>query len=230
MNNLEATERAAEADGGDATPRMRRLGRRLRSPRGLLILGSMVVVFAGAVVATLLLLPQPEPPPSPGLAKDVVTLNDNQLGVSMTHPASWRRVDNPADPADGVVVQIPPANGVSDPANRDAMTIRKVTLEQSVDKTSVRAMRAVTDAVLSDPSAGLTILATNEVTVGGLPGVYYLYTFPGTGGRQGVHAHYFLFHGRDMYMLVLQAFPASEFGPLAPTFDAVVGTLRAHRG
>jgi hypothetical protein len=69
------------------------------------------------------------------------------------------------------------------------------------------------------------VLKAEATTVGGLPGVYYLYTF-GKGADRGAHTHWFAFHGRDMYSLVFQALPDTGFAALAPDFDAVVSSFR----
>jgi hypothetical protein len=66
------------------------------------------------------------------------------------------------------------------------------------------------------------------VTLGGLPGYLYLYTFvdPKT-GQQGAHAHYFLFDGKTMITLVFQALPSTGFLAMAPLFDQIATTFRA---
>ena len=66
-----------------------------------------------------------------------------------------------------------------------------------------------------------------ETEQGGLPGVYYLYTFRDpVSGLRGAHSHFFLFKGQTMISLVFQALPDGDFGRLAPLFDRVAGSLR----
>lgn len=48
---------------------------------------------------------------------------------------------------------------------------------------------------------------------------------PGSAGF-AVHAHYFLFSGSTMHVLVLQALPDTEFTELAPTFDRIARSYR----
>ena len=121
----------------------------------------------------------------------------------------------------------PAPRAFSQAGTQNAISVKKVTLAHPVDASNVDALRAVTDAVLGKPEAGLTVLRSGAVTIGGLPGVYYVYRFPGGAGDQGAHTHYFAFSGRDMYTLVFQALPAAGFEALAPTFDAVAGSFRA---
>jgi len=65
------------------------------------------------------------------------------------------------------------------------------------------------------------------VSLAGLPGYLYLYTFRDRQTRQqGVHAHYFLFRGRTLISLVLQALPAASFGNLTRTFDRITESFR----
>jgi hypothetical protein len=134
-------------------------------------------------------------------------------GFSVSAPAGWARSAIP----DGVLF--------SQASTQNAISVKKIRLARSVDGGGVGALRAVTDAVLGKREAGLTVLKSGAVTVGGLPGTYYVYRFPTEAG-QGAHTHYFVFSGRDMYTLVFQALPASGFEALAPTFDAVAGSFR----
>jgi hypothetical protein len=66
-----------------------------------------------------------------------------------------------------------------------------------------------------------------ETEQGGLPGLYYLYTFRDpVSGQTGVHSHFFLFKDSAMISLVFQTLPEGDFGRLAPLFDRVAGSLR----
>ncbi len=135
-------------------------------------------------------------------------------GFSISYPAQW---------------QVVPNTGVSlllSAGGNDALSIREVTLQQAVDTKNVDSIRAVTDAILSTPSAQLQVLLARPITIGGIAGYYYLYTFP-SGKDRGVHAHYFLFQGRKLTMLVFQALPSSDFQGLAPVFDQVSATFRS---
>jgi hypothetical protein len=86
----------------------------------------------------------------------------------------------------------------------------------------------VTDAIVSS-SDGVALRAEpTETEQGGLPGLYYLYTFRDpVGGGTGVHSHSFLFKDKAMISIVFQAVAESDFGRLAPLFDRVAGSLRA---
>lgn len=133
-------------------------------------------------------------------------------GFTLEHPAGWR----PEVIRGGVLLRI---------GGRDAVTVQRTELAKAVDTANVAQLRAVTDAVLSSPEADLRVLQAAPTTLGGLPGIHYLYTFSAPGAR-GVHTHWFAFHGRTMYTLVFQALPDSGFAALAPAFDAVAASFR----
>src|SRR5207237_10695321 len=135
-----------------------------------------------------------------------VTYTDAAKNFRISYPPSWHRTTDAQGALDLHV------------SGRDAVSISEFTLAAEVNTTNVADMRAVTDAVLSAPSAHLTVLASQVVQVGKLTGLYYLYYFP-AGAEQGVHAHYFLFSGKQMYTLVFQALPVADFDSLANTFD-----------
>ncbi len=137
---------------------------------------------------------------------------DPAAGFSISHPAGWR----PEAIEDGVLFRI---------GGQDAVSVKRTTLAQPVSGANVADMRAVTDAVLGAPELGLKLLQAAPTTLGGLPGMHYLYTFD-AGGVRGAHTHWFAFSGRTMYTVVFQALPDQRFAALAPTFDAVAATFR----
>lgn len=148
------------------------------------------------------------------VSADLVEHADPVLGLGMAYPRTWQRVSSSGT---SMVLRI---------SRGDAVSIRKLTLDSPIDAANLADVRAVTDGILDAPKAELTMLQTEQVKVHNLIGVYYLYYFPFEGG-QGVHAHYFLFKGRDMYSVVFQAASASRFETLAPTFDAVSASFEA---
>jgi hypothetical protein len=196
-------------------------GYRRRRPRPRVALGAAAAVaLAAAGVGALALGGGTGSGTAAAVA--LTTYADPADGFAIGHPAGWAPTSIPH----GVLLQGPGQNAIS---------VKKVTLAQSVDAGNIAALRAVTDAVLAKPEAKLTILSSGATTLGGLPGVFYVYHFPtpvgrgvtGSGGSgQGAHTHYFVFAGRDMYTLVFQSLPASGFEALAPTFDAVAASFR----
>ena len=87
-------------------------------------------------------------------------------------------------------------------------------------------IKAFTDGVVGRNQTA-KLLQQRQVAVDNMPGYYYLYTFVDEEtGAEGVHAHYFLFRGRKMYSVVLQALPSEGFAGLAPAFDQVIESIK----
>lgn len=152
-------------------------------------------------------------------------LNLPSQGFSLRYPGAWTRVSDGGGSTStpGSTTQDTPT--VLQISGENAVSIRTFGLQRPVSNPQLADMRAVTDAILSTPSAKLTILDVRPVEVGGLPAVYYLYYFP-SGHQQGIHAHYFVFNGARMYSLVFQVVPPSQFPTYAAAFDAVVASFR----
>lgn len=145
------------------------------------------------------------------------TLDDLASGYRLAYPSTWSEVGGATSAgADGHVLRI---NG------QNAFSIQTFPLEHAVPRSNISDMRAVTDAILSSPSAHLTVLEVRQVEVAGLPAIYYLYYFP-AGKQRGIHAHYFIFDGTRMHTLIFQVVPATDFGHYASQFDRVVASFK----
>ncbi|MBA2279620.1 MAG: hypothetical protein H0W25_00055 [Acidimicrobiia bacterium] len=153
-----------------------------------------------------------------GLPGDLIQFEDADSGVSLSYPATWERLDPP--PTDPSVVLVLSAGG------QDSALVRTVELADAVTTENLADMNAVTDGIIA--GAGVNVLRETEIELNGMPGYYYLYLFDdAVTGEQGVHAHYFLFQGRVMNILVLQAVPTERFDLLAPAFDALSSSFRS---
>lgn len=132
------------------------------------------------------------------------------------YPAGWRRLQSGAH---GVVVLVTGPGGAS-------LEVRETALGGPVG--DLRAAKNIADGVVKSGKNVKLIRQPQQVTLGGLPGLLYLYTFEDpTTGEQGAHAHYFLFQGTSMITLVFQALPANRILSLAPLFDRLANTFRA---
>jgi hypothetical protein len=147
-------------------------------------------------------------------------LVDKRAGYQVMYPDAWTEVTDAAGIAggsDGHIIRI---------TDKNAFSIRTFPLQQAVSSsTRLSDMRAVTDAILSNPDAKLTVLDVRQVKVNGLPAVYYLYYFP-NGNQRGVHAHYFVFDGKKMHALVFQVVPDGAFDDYAAQFDRVLASFK----
>jgi len=194
-------EAGAEADAGAVRP-----GRRRR--RRLLVAGAVVVAVVVAAAGFFVL--RGDSPQS-----DFVTYRSAAGGYKISYPRTWTRIPEPG------VSLLASAGG------DNAMSLRVLRLQSPVDSNNVADVKAVTDAILSAPNVKLTVLDASKVNVAGIGGYYYLYTFP-LGQQQGIHAHYFLFQGRKLTIIVFQAGSLDELRRLVPVFRRVTSSLRSN--
>ena len=205
------------------------------SSRSGLTLGASVLVLALAIVGAWFLLgPDAAQAPTTGTTRAAAApaaappqptpeghrrLVDAKAGYEITYPDTWTEVTDAAGIAggsDGHIIRI---------TNKNAFSLRTFPLQQAVSTASLGDMRAVTDAILSNPDAKLTVLDVRQVKINGLPAVYYLYYFP-DGNERGIHAHYFVFNGKKMHALVFQVVPDGAFDDYAAQFDRVLASFK----
>ncbi len=210
----EQVEQVDEVDPGSG--RLARVAHRLGRKRWLVPVGVVVVValvagafFAGRGSSGHQNKARSAAPPG------FVTYQNHKDGFSISYPKQWRVVPDPKVPL------------LLSAGGNDALSVRVLTLQQPIDPTNVASIKAVTDSILSSPSAHLQVLLSRPITIAGIGGYYYLYTFP-SGNDVGVHAHYFLFQGRKLMILVFQALPVTDFKTLAPIFDQVSASFHSN--
>lgn len=169
------------------------------------------------------------PPPSTTVATttagpaagQLVAFRDAETGFSIDYPTSWQ--EQRARSGD-VRLAISPRQG-----DGEALVVRLLPIEQPATAENLPQFKAVTDGIVTgDKSA--RILKEQPITLNGLPGYFYMYTFKDNGtGVEGVHSHYFLFEGKRMFTLVFQASPAADFEGLAALFDQMAQSVRVER-
>jgi hypothetical protein len=153
--------------------------------------------------------PAPDDTPVP-----VTTFRDSETGFTVEYPRTWKRVDVPVAEYRLAV----------DGGGNVAFTIRVVPIQTPATTTNLENFKAVTDGLVGSNST-VNVLKQQAVTLNGMLGYYYFYTFT-DGAVQAVHAHYFLFSGNKMNVLVFQALP-DDFQTLAPTFDKIAESFRS---
>lgn len=193
------------------------VGRSRRRRLPWMAVAAICVVGCGVTVWVTLHRPAQSRSPKATHASGFVTYTDTAQHYRISYPRSWQKT---TDADGGLVLHV---------LGRDAVSVREFTLAAPVNTQNVSDMRSVTDAILSAPSAHLTVLESQVVRVGALTGLYYLYYFP-AGDQRGVHAHYFLFSEKRMFTLVFQTLPATDFQRLAKTFDVVAETFTVTSG
>jgi len=159
---------------------------------------------------------------APTQPDELVEFRDDQTGFALSHPKAWVRATAPNPQIVLVAAEHDPAK------NQGGSILARVTpLDAMVGKAQLSEARKATDAMVAS-SDGVALKAEpTETEQGGLPGLYYLYTFRDPiSGLTGVHSHFFLFKGSTMISVVFQALPQDDFARLAPLFDRVAGSIR----
>lgn len=233
--DVEPAPRSSDADhdtphgGGPVSP----VARRRWSPRRI-ILG--VVVLAG-LIAVLLLTggsdedpgvenPSAENPPvedtapplSGTLEDGFVVFTDPETGFTLQHPESWVPLARPEGTRrlllgpggdSSVSVRVEPLDGID-------------VVDTPEDLTQVQ---AVTDRMAG--AEGVQVVKREPVSINGMLGISYLARFTDeASGTKVANAHYFLFQGNTMYVLLFQAAPEEEFDRLAPQFNQMLASFR----
>jgi hypothetical protein len=161
--------------------------------------------------------------PTPARPDELVEFRHDHAGFALSYPKGWIRATAPNPQLVLVAAEHDPAKNLG-----GSILVRVTPLDAPVGKGQLGEARQATEALVTS-SDGVTLKAEpTETEQGGLPGLYYLYTFRDpVSGAVGVHSHYFLFKGATMISIVFQALPDTDFGRLAPLFDRVAGSVRA---
>jgi|GEM_PF-6883929 len=154
--------------------------------------------------------------PGPSLpASEFSTFTSEKQGFTINYPSKWG------------VGETDEGELVVDAGGRDAVSVRllrRTDVPTTAD--NLANIRAVTDGIVASNKTA-QILKVQPISVDGMAGYYYLYTFTDEEtGAEGAHAHYFLFRGRNMYTMIFQALPSDGFSRLSTVFDQMAESLR----
>jgi hypothetical protein len=182
----------------------------------LSVLTAVVVIVGGlAIVLTSGKTKDNGPAPaSPDTPAPLTTFHDAETGFTVQYPRAWRKVDVPVAEYRLAV----------DGGSNVAFTIRVVPIQTPATTANLENFKAVTDGLVGS-NATVNVLKQQAVTLNGMLGYYYFYTFS-DGPVQAVHAHYFLFSGNKMNIIVFQSLP-DDFQNLAATFDKIAESFRS---
>lgn len=190
---------------------------------GVLALAAVLALIGGGVVGRSI-VPSPATTPEAAPAPPAtVRFKDTLTDVAIAYPATWvRRLSN--DQTVRILVSSPDASAGA------SVSVRKSGLTADVNLRNLPAVRPLTDDLIAADNRITAKADPVPVTVGGLPGYRYRYTYTTTDKTEGVHDHYFLFKTGRLVQLVLQAVPATNLKALQPTFDRIVASFEAPRG
>jgi hypothetical protein len=163
-----------------------------------------------------------EAAPAPAQPGELVEFRNDAAGFALSYPKAWVRATAPNP-------QIVLVAAEHDPTQNQggSILVRVTPLDTPVGKAQLLEARKATDAIVSSADGVALKAEPSETEQGGLPGLFYLYSFRDpVSGLTGVHSHFFLFKDKTMISLVFQALPQDDFGRLAPLFDRVVASIR----
>ncbi len=212
---------AAEARGGFDPATLRKW-----IPVGIVV--AVLLGVAAMVLARELVSPAaPDPParatpaaPAAPPADGVTRFRDAEGAFSISYPAGWERVVS-SDPEVRLLAQ----------GEGSSMLVRMGDLGIEVGPKNLGAARKLTDKLVQSAGQAKQLRPPKRVSLGGLQGFLYLYTFAdAASGQRGAHAHYFLFRGETLITMVFQTVPAERLAELAPLFDRIGETLRIPPG
>ncbi len=184
---------------------------------GALALFAVLALVVGGVVGRSI-VPTPSEPSRPATTRFADTLTD----VAISYPATWE-MRTPEDQAVRILASSPDGSaGIS-------VSVRKSGVESAITDETLPVVRPLSDDLLKADNRITAIAEPVAVTVGGLPGWRYRYTYRMQDKTEGAHVHYFLFKDQRLVQLVLQAVPASRLRELQPTFDRVADTFEGTR-
>ncbi|HEV8624391.1 MAG TPA: hypothetical protein VG034_08020, partial [Acidimicrobiia bacterium] len=141
--------------------------------------------------------------PAPVQPDQLVEFRDDQAGFALSYPKPWVRATAPNPQIVLVAAEHEPAKNQG-----GSILVRVTPLDTPVGKAQLGEARKATDAIVAS-SDGVALKAEpTDTEQGGLPGLYYLYTFRDpVSGQTGVHSHFFLFKDKAMISLVFQTLP-----------------------
>lgn len=180
-----------------------------------LAVAAVLALVVGGVVGRSIAPSAPKPPPSAATVRFTDTLTD----MSIAYPATWVRRISAADQAVRILASSRDASAAV------SVSVRKSDLEP-VTADSLPIVRPLTDDLLRQDDRIVSLPDPEPVTIDGLPGYRYTYTYRKQGGGDGAHVHYFLFKPQRLVQIVLQAVPAAKLPSLLPAFSRIARSFR----
>ena len=166
-------------------------------------------------------------------AIDFVPYRDDRSGFTITYPKLWAVYGRV--PGHGTLLDNsdPHVKLVLDAGTGgDAVRVSLCQLEKPVVNASgLGDVKTVTDGIFGQivaqaPERQIKLLYGRPITLNGMVGYSYVYTYTDASGEQGTHVHYFLYQGRQLYQLIFQAVPSDHLKRFSSLFDQVADSFR----
>jgi hypothetical protein len=159
------------------------------------------------------------PAPEGQIPANFVTFRDEGAGIAISYPKSWTKYRTKSGDE-----QVKLVAGQRD--SGDLLLLRVIPLDQAIPPGDVFSLKQSFDMLIGADK--LNIIKQEQITLNGLVGWHYLYTFPDEENDQvGIKSHYLLANGAKIDVLVFQALPIDDFKRLGDLFDQIAGTFRS---
>ena len=233
--SVDDTDRTTSPDG----PGGGRPGRRRLSPARLAVLvvalGALLAVYIGtrreAVAppdqqATATGIDERPIDPLTGNPEGYRTYTDDATGFTLAHPETWVPLRRP-----GGEIRLALSAG-----GDNSLLVRYRITEEPIDtEADLQTILPVTDRLVS--AGGARVVKRQAFNLNGINGITYLSRNFARGTEQElVNAHYFLFQGRKMFILLFQVVPPPSilsedaFERIVPDVNAVLDSFKIEPG
>jgi hypothetical protein len=197
--------------------------------RVIIIVAALLTAVVLGVLAALFVVPRltgsEEPAPQAAAggspagvvpAGELTEFVHEPTGIALSYPSSWVQLKT-NDPQ----VLLLASDGLE-----NNFLVRAVELPNAVGEPELGAAKQLTDKIVGANKSAKLLVQPKQLTVGGLPGYWYFYSFQDDAtGKLGAHSHFFLFKGKTMISFVYQTIPLEKFQASAPVFDQINGSL-----
>lgn len=191
-----------------------------------IVAGALVVILLGALAAIFgpgLLgyqgtsnSAQQSAPPAKAAPTQLTEYRNDQVGIALSYPATWAQLK----------AKDPQVLLVASEGAEGTFQLRAVQLPTVVGQQQLPAAKALTDQIVGANKTAQMLTEPKQITLGGLPGYWYLYTFKDqSSGQEGAHSHFFIFKDKTMLSFVFEAIPSSQFKDTAPNFDQIAASF-----
>lgn len=189
---------------------------------GVLALAAVLALIGGGVVGRSIVPSPTTTPETPAPRPATVRFRDTLTDVAIAYPSTWQRRLSKDQEVRILASSSDASAGVS-------VSVRKSGLSEEVNQRNLPVVRSLTDDLVRSDQRITGRTDPVAVTVGGLPGYRYRYTYTTADKTEGAHDHYFLFKKGRLVQIVLQAVPSTDLRTLQPTFDRIVASFKAPR-
>lgn len=234
-----ATATAPAAAPSPAKPKPTRLPREARAPRpprtpfrklpltqqlwlagGVIAVVALVIAGIFAFQATNRSATVLTQVPGTSMATDpgnpsLIDYTDPGTRFKLSFPKSWSTRD-----IGGSDVRL-----LAGPGGNDLMSVRVDTLDTGSQAPTQSSIEPYLNAIVQ--GQGVKIVTQQKISMDNLKGWYYVYTYTDASTKEtGVHAQYFMIRGSQLYSIVFQAEPYTDFSKLANTYQQVANSIR----